>query len=96
MAVTQAFEGAHSTHPDHRPTSQDQSRVIRGVFGDAAEGYSVVGRLRALGFRIELAASAAGDLIVSVLAGPTQAEEVAALITTHEGRIEAESESSGH
>jgi hypothetical protein len=89
-------QGTHDVIPvepdrqvDHRRTGpQDQLRSIRAVFVDATDGYSAVDRLRARGFRIDLAVSITGDLIVSIDARPTQADEIAALVAAHDGRVE--------
>ncbi len=63
-------------------------RGIRTVFADATDAYAAVDRLRARGFRIDLTASIAGDLIVSIQAGRTRADEVGALVAAHDGRVE--------
>ena len=74
---------------DHRAMGpHDQPRTIRTVFADASDGYAAVDQLRAQGFRIDLAVSIAGDLIVSIQAGPIQTEEIDSLIAAHGGRIE--------
>ena len=66
----------------------DRPHTIRTVFRNATDGYSAVGQLRARGFRIDLATSIAGDLIVCIQAGRTRANEVGALVAAHDGRIE--------
>lgn len=76
---------------DRRARPHDQTRTIRSVFADATTGYAAVDQLRASGFRIDLAASIAGDLIVSIQAEPARADEVAALVAAHDGRIETPS-----
>lgn len=73
---------------DRRMGPHDQFRTIRTVFATATDGYSAVGELRSNGFRIDLAASIAGDLIVSIQTGRTRADEVGALVAAHDGRIE--------
>ena len=71
----------------------DRSRPICAVFADATDGYSAVGRLRASGFRIDLAGSIDGDLIVTIEAGRARLDELAALIAAHQGRIAPERQS---
>ena len=73
---------------DHRMGPSDRLRTIRTVFANATDGYSAVDQLRMSGFRIDIAASIAGDLIVSIQAGRTQADEINALVAVHHGRIE--------
>ena len=72
----------------------EQARTIRAVFAEATAGYSAVGRLRAAGFQIDLAASINGDLIVSIQAARIRLDELAALLAAHAGRIEMQHESS--
>ncbi|HSL77742.1 MAG TPA: hypothetical protein VK867_12415 [Candidatus Limnocylindrales bacterium] len=52
-----------------------------------------MGRLRASGFRIDLAGSIDGDLIVTIEAGRARLDELAALIAAHQGRIAPERQS---
>ena len=66
----------------------DRPHTIRTVFANATDGFSAADELRARGFKIELATSIAGDLIVSIQAGRTRADEVGALVAAHDGRIE--------
>lgn len=88
-------QGAHNVirvepdgRGDRRMEPQDRLRTIRTVFTNATDRYSAIDQLRARGFRIDLAASTAGDLIVSIQAGRTRADEVGALVAAHDGRIE--------
>ncbi len=66
----------------------DRPHTVRTVFANATDGFSAADELRARGFRIDLATSIAGDLIVSIEAGRTRADEVGALVAAHDGRIE--------
>ena len=75
--------------PVHRRMGpHDRPHTIRTVFANATDGFSAADELRARGFKIELATSIAGDLIVSIQAGRTRADEVGALVAAHDGRIE--------
>ena len=92
-------EGDHDVSPGEadvvadpgRDGPHDAPRSIRTVFADATDAYAAVDELRARGFKIELAASVDGDLIVSIQAGRTRADEVDALVAAHAGRVEAAS-----
>ena len=66
----------------------EQARKVCAVFADASDGYSAVGRLRASGFRIDLAGSIDGDLVVTIQAGRNRLDELATLIATHQGWID--------
>jgi hypothetical protein len=66
----------------------DRPHTVRTVFANATDGFSAADEFRARGFKIDLATSIAGDLIVSIQAGRTRADEVGALVAAHDGRIE--------
>ena len=66
----------------------DRPHTVRTVFANATDGFSAADELRARGFRIDLATSIAGDVIVCIQTGPTRAQEVGALVAGHDGRIE--------
>lgn len=83
------------SHADNRRSGpHDQVRTIHTVFVDAVHGYRAVDRLRERGFRIDLAVSIGGDLIVSVQADQTQTDEVVALVRAHHGRVDRAGRSS--
>lgn len=73
-----------------RPAVQStpHTRTFRTVFPQPADGYAAVGRLRAVGFRIDLAGSIEGDLIVTIQAGRTRFDELGAIVAAHQGTIE--------
>ncbi len=69
-----------------------QARSIRIVFSDAEEAYLAIYRLRAAGFRIDVAGSTAGDVVVVVQASAAQLDELGGIARDHDGRLETAEE----
>ena len=72
----------------------EQAQSVRAVFSQVEDGYAAVGRLRATGFRIDLAGSTEGDLIVTIQAERSRFDELTATVAAHQGRIETEAQGS--